>query len=301
MTFAVACFALAAVGACGSRSALDAVEPLRDASADAPPDVHDAAPEAEAEAGLPLPWAAGGPADLTGCDANDPPVAYLVDMGKRLYTYDPPSGKQTLVGHLPCNVNDSASPYVMTVSRERVAYVLYDNGYLQPWEMFRLDIPTMQCQQVAFIAPGASDMGIAMSRADGLEWMFATDVDSTQVALYRADPSTFVFSKVGDVGDLDFPFDLQSDAYDRLFGYTNSGWVYQIDSTTGALVAKQQIPGVGTPKSWTLLAWGTSLYLFDGDGQSTAVRRLDLATHVVTVLPPILGSMSGASAPPCVP
>jgi hypothetical protein len=290
---------LAAI-ACGARTDLDAVRagPPNAAEHDAADDVHDAADDVR-DAGNDVRDAADDVRDADlACPDGAAPTAYLLDQNGSLYTYSPQTLRADFVATPKCT---SALPWTLSVSREGVAYLVYED-----WRIYAFDLKTHACTPTPYRTGQlgiSSGQGIAVSRASSTETLFVygRPAGSVTTLLARADLTSFVLSEVGQPIASTSPetgFDMQADLSGHLFVYTPDGVVAELDATTAAVIDSR---AVGFPpfsdSSWAIMTYQDEVFLF-GDLQ---VARYDRASRTATVLGTVTGTSDivGASAVPC--
>ena len=287
MLFSLACSTAASgVAACGSRTGLAVpIDVEHDAGFDAP---HEADALVRDDAAI--------------CPDGGLPTAYLIDAAGALYVFDPASLHVQLLGTPNCGAQATEpGPWTLSVSREGVAYVVYED-----WNIYAVDLHTLACTQTPFV-PGqlgiSNNYAIAISRASGPERMFVFGLppgDGTKPVLASTDLSTFVLTEVGRPIALPAPeaeFDMQADAFGNLYLYTPDGVLTELGDTTGAVTGWSATGFPPPATSWAVMTYQDQVYLFGGH----EAARYDFATRRAVDLGPLtVGSnIVGASAIPC--
>jgi hypothetical protein len=221
-------------------------------------------------------------------------MAFLASVDGDFYRFDEATLTTTLVGHPNCAAG--AGPYTMTASREGDIYALYTD-----WHLYKIDPSTFACTLTPFVSIGSANVGVAVQRADGDEWLYVY-ANNGQPELERADLVTFQPKSVGFVTHPPpaYPLDFQSDVYGRLFGATASGIVVQIDPKTGASLGQDDL-GTAGATSWALLALGKHLYFFGAHFAATTsyLTGWDPDAKTVFTTGTVPFAVVAAAAAPC--
>ncbi len=260
----LACAAVASLPGCGGRTGLDVGVSPHEADASAPID----APVADASSPTDAPMA-----DVSSrCgDGGPSEVAYLLDSVGNLYSYDPDSGQETMLGTPSCA--DSNVQWTMTAGRDH-AYIVYTD-----WSIFQVDFATLDCSPTPFV-PGQLgldfEFGVALTGSGASEQLYYYGVPTggSSAILAVSDTVSFALALVGEVAPMPrggplFPVNLTADNAGHLFGYAPepSGYLLEIDATSGAvlLAVDESLPS-GPP--YATLSYEGSVYLL-GDNLVT--------------------------------
>jgi len=240
----------------------------------------------------------GRPAAM--CAGGAAPSAYLMAVNGTIFEFDPGSLAMRSLGTVACS--SSATPLTLTVTTGGTAYVLYSDGNL-----YAVDLGTLACSSTAFQSGQlglSSRIVIAIGAGNTADRLFAYGQSTTPV-LGLSDLTSFHLFDVGAAAASPsaFTLDLASDAYGRLFTLGTDGVLYEIDSTTGALLGADHT-GFDGVNGWTngvdgtaLMAYGQQLYFFSGD--AGGVSRYDVATKTLYPMGAVNQLVVGASSTPC--
>ncbi len=291
---------LAALPACGSRTALDVGQP-RDASpaVDSPAPRPDAAADA-ADAPAPLPDATADveptPDAATQCPDGGSPVAYLIDGSGTFFTFDPVGPTTTLVGRPSCP--DAAPVWDFTISREGTAYVTYED-----WRIFQVDLRTLTCAPTPYrsgqLGVTAFTATVVPTAAGEAMLYYANPGPAGAPVLARSDLTSFALTEIGPVvpelGAGNATYDIRGDALGHLYGLSSGGVFLDLDPSTAALLSAT--PTTFRGSSWALLTYEQQVFFFGG----ASVYSYDLAARTASFLRDLPVSAVGASAAPCLP
>src|SRR5205807_1146112 len=84
----------------------------------------------------------GGTGD--GC-SESAKLIYVVDLDKRLSSFDPTTLKFTDIGTLSCSAGIGATPFSMAVDRSATAWILYSSG-----QIFKVNTANATCVTTQF-------------------------------------------------------------------------------------------------------------------------------------------------------
>jgi len=250
---------IAALLACGARTAVDAPWIATDAAAPG-----DGGAALDAMAGRDASDAAReGDADGSACgDAGPSEHAYALDDLGAIWRYDPVAGVASRLGAPSCGNGDVQ--WTMTASRDR-AYIVYTD-----WTLYRVDLATLACSPTPF-DPGPlglqPEFGVAVTGSGASERIFVYGLTggSPNPILAVMDTSTFAPKKVADIHPAppqsSFPVNLTADESGRLYAFSPGGLVQVIDPTSGAVLQSVNT-GVSTMSTWATVAYATDLYLW---------------------------------------
>jgi hypothetical protein len=232
----------------------------------------------------------GGDADGTPWDGSMDDCSegakriYLVTEEKILLRFWPPTLELTEIGTLNCAPTSAgATPFAMSVDRNALAWVLYDDG-----EIFHVDTNTAGCTPTAFVPgqEGFDVFGMAfVADAPGgtAETLFIAGQGAganprMAAQLGRIDRDSL---DVSTSGSLDTFPDLTGTGAAELWGFfpfRTPAVVQQIDKADGSVSRTQTISIDFTDTfAWAFAFWGGDFYLFDqtATAASTAIYRLD--------------------------
>lgn len=266
------------------------------------------APEGGGGAG---PGGMGGEGGTGGMPPECEPGAllvYLVSSNNVLYSYKPSNGQLKTKGVLSCDSSGNASPFSMSVDRQGVAFVLYNDGNL-----YRVATKDASCESTAFV-PNQNGfltfgMGFARNLDTETDELFVSDIKfgGTSNGLARIDTDTLDLTVVG---PYDSPItdrmEMTSASDGNLYGYSldqngGGGWVVQLDKTTAAVLDQTFLP-VGDQSSALAFAfWNDDFYIFTSGGSVTDVTRYRPADGSVTALQQIGDVIVGAGVSTCDP
>jgi hypothetical protein len=204
-------------------------------------------------------------------------VVYVVDSDNSLYTFDPPTGEFGLIGTVDCG--NLSSPFSMAVTRDAVAYVLFQNG-----DIFEVSTSDATCTATPYVTgqSGFSVFGMG----------FATDgADTTAETLYIADSASLATIDddwiVGIVGSIAGDPELTGNGLGELWGFFPTAatpHVSQIDKANGSLVTTYPMSGLSSDASaWAFAYWGAAFYVFYESilDTSTYVYKVDAESGAV--------------------
>jgi hypothetical protein len=241
-------------------------------------------------------------ADTDGCSEESQKV-YVVDADESLYSFDPQSGGFELVGVIDCP--GEGQPFSMAVSREGVAYVLYQ-GAFSCVGINAVDITDASC---------LGDVGFACGQSgfDTFGMGFATDsADTTDEKLYvgksTTDGSTLAWIDtvtwtLTPIGPITSAPELTGNALGELWGFY--AWitpprVARIDKASGAESEVSTFPELSGNAAFAFAHWGGDYYLFHAPEGDTTVYKLSggtLSTYVASTGLYIVGAGVSTCAP----
>lgn len=278
----------------------------------------------------------GDGAQATNCTADGVDLVYVVDEQKDLLSFDPrllPGNPFVKIGTLACATTGNAIqkgaattpvPFSMSVDRDGVAWVLYNNG-----QLFEVSITTAACTPSGNTvgASGMSLFGMGFSTdvaGSGAEHLFlaggSTDPQMTPRKLASDDThaDNLTPTVIGNIAaSSDFSPELTGTNEGQLFGFfpnlVSPAYVQQIDKTSGAAVGSAYnlgASGLGAVTDWAFAQWNGIFYIFvttqSGIGpnasRNSTVRTLDPATGTYTVvLQNLTYYIDGAGVSTCAP
>jgi hypothetical protein len=288
------------VVACGSRTELLTPFPIEtgpggtapgddagtDASRDGPP------VDAPLEADAPL------DVDLNLCPQGTPPNAYLLDAGGTLYVFTPATLAVSALGTPSC-MGASGGPWTLSVSREGVAYVVYED-----WSIYAVELASLRCTRTPFVFGEQgieNQFGIAVSRDPSAERLYVLGTRRVPPSplLAASDLVSFQLSPVAVSGAIGGrSFDIQADLASHLYVYTPDGELSRIDLTAGRVEWSKPTNFLGPGNSWAVMPYEGQIYLF----ANQRVARFDEVTGTTTPLGTVSTpwNVVGASGVPCV-
>lgn len=261
----------------------------------------------------------------TGCErgrckgtCNDEAVKliYVVDSSNHLLSFDPrllPGDPFKLVGTLDCE--RSGSPFSMSVDRDGIAWVLYEDG-----ELFKVDIQDARCEASSFRpgSAGARNFGMGFATdtpgADTEKLYIAADDSSN--ALSAIDTARDVIPRpVGRIEAANNPNpELTGGSDARLYGFypqsAGVAFVQEIDRGSGGALGPRWMLGdapLGDVNAYAFARWGGKFYIFvttfdDSGFNNSTVRVLDPATgQFDTVRQNLPWRITGAGVSTCAP
>jgi hypothetical protein len=236
-------------------------------------------------------------ADTDGC-SEAAKVIYVVDSDNSLYRFDPPSKLFELIGTVDCG--NASSPYSMAVTRDAVAYVLFQNG-----DIFEVSTADASCTATPYLTgqSGFSIFGMG----------FASDGEgSVEETLYVAD--SYSLATIGDdwilsvVGAISGDPELTGNGLGELWGFFPTAatpHVSRIDKATAALATTYPMADLSNSASaWAFAYWGAAFYVFYESAldTSTNVYKVDAASGAVETYIAATGKrIVGAGVSTCAP
>ncbi|MBK6691437.1 MAG: hypothetical protein IPG50_04435 [Myxococcales bacterium] len=224
---------------------------------------------------------------------------YLVSDTGEFFRFDAANGSATLLTSLVCPAGPSA-PWTMAVTSD-AAYVLYTD-----WQLYRVDLRTFACSatnyvegQLGFPANvGVATVGTLSGDRLLVYGLGSFDGGPSGAMLASSDLSSFELDPVAPIvpNPINYPVDIKSDAYGRLFAADASGLLLSVNASTGQILGRDET-GIASGGSWALLVYEEQIYLFTGArGQ---VHRYDIATKQASQLGNTGHTIVGAGAAPC--
>jgi hypothetical protein len=247
----------------------------------------------------------GGLGDAaTGSDcSSEATLIYVVsDDDKSLYSFYPPSLKFTKIGVLACE--PGVTPFAMSVARDAVAWVIYDDGAL-----FRVSTTDASCTPTAFVSGqhGFTAFGMGFS-ANAPGSQAETLFGCWTQGLASIDTTSLVLTPVGTLPGLDISggCDLTGTGNGDLFTFIPqpSQWVIgQLDKTTSAPMWSHVLtPPIPAGGSWGTSFWGGDLYLYTALAGGSTVWRYSPSDQTTVELVADVGfTIVGAGQSTCVP
>lgn len=236
---------------------------------------------------------------------------YLLDRNNAFLRFEPDSGKITEIGKLSCS--GSASPFSMAVSRNAIAYVLYDDGNL-----YEVSTSDASCKPTKYKSSDPNfktfGMGFASDAAGGAQEtlyivaftgsFFSAGATSTLASL---DTNTWAITPRG---SLKGAAELTGNGKAELWGYfvASPMTVRQLDKSSGATIREIDVssidPILSLPSGWAFAFWGGSYYMFyqSSFGSSTSIYRVDPTSQKVEPVKMDIGyGIVGAGVSTCAP
>jgi hypothetical protein len=239
-----------------------------------------------------------------------------------LMSFYPPTATFTTIGTLNCPDPSGGSPFSMAVSRQGVAYVVYNDGNL-----FRVSTKTAQCGPTSFIPNNggfpttfgmgfAADIGDAGLGSEAGETLYLagdiTDPNSgfaDPVILGSLDTTTFRTRTIGTA-----PFilsELTGTGGGELYGFFPTAQlntdppaaIGQINKTTAQLLSSVTLPAISINTGWAFAFWGGDFYTFTApDMLDTIVQRYRPSDGTVVTVATVPGLViDGAGVSTCAP
>ena len=315
------------VAACGSRTGLlvpthhdggevaDATDATEEPGVDAQPDVVEEAdafeePDAELDVFIPP----DGP-DI--CPDAGSTVIYVVTLDGLLMSFYPPTATFTTIGPVSCPTTAADSPFSMAVSRQGVAYVVFQSGNL-----FRVSTRTAACGPTNFIPgnagfPSLFGMGFSADQpdggGDGGETLYlagdpgGVGVGNTQLA--TLDLTTFRTHPVGTIDPFITSAELTGTGSGELFAFyptsggTGPAAIGQIEKSNATLLSSVSLPSIDIADGWAFGFWGGDFYTFTApDMNDTLVQRYRPSDGTVVDVTTLAGHVvDGAGVSTCAP
>jgi len=247
-----------------------------------------------------------------GQNANECPMGaelvYVIDQfNYRISTFNPQNKTFTDLGSLSCPAMNGATPFSMSVDRQAIAWVLYNNG-----ELFRVVLPSLACSKTSWAgASGLKVFGMGFSTNEPMG-----DVDTlfvgggatqtqTSYTLAKLDTVTMIASPIGMQTVLP---EMTGNSKAELWGFmpdATSARVVQFDKTNGAALKTYNLPTLaGTMTGYAFAHWGGDYWVFliKNSEPSTTVYQVDGATGMIKGTTPTSGrTIVGAGVSTCAP
>jgi hypothetical protein len=265
----------------GSREVDSGAADVREADA---PDATDATDSADA--------------DMDAGPECTKPEAFVLLRSGELLQFDPKTAEMTPLGTPDCNA--TGNPYTLSVTRDRTAFILYED-----WNIYQVDLHDLHCSKTSFdqTAFGFTGLeGIAVSRSTPTETLYVYGPYSGGgVRLVAADVDTLSFALVGPVepDPHAYPIDMQSNQAGTLYGITDVGRFVEIRESDATLVSVTQAQ-FQAPDDWALMVYESETFLFGTTGVVTNFYRYDVASNDLSTVATFTSQgVVGASAVPC--
>jgi hypothetical protein len=218
-------------------------------------------------------------------------LIYVITEDNLLYTFSPTTSTFTMIGTVNCPDAGIGSTFSMAVSREGIAYVLYQSSGL-----FKVDTKTAACGAIPYV-PGQSGftlfgMGFASSGASETLYVEADPYQAPDGAtgLASIDTTSWKLTPIGGPKPPLAGGELTGTRSGGLFAFyyypsdTTGSRLGQLDKTTGLLestvyLSSPNIQGA----SFAMAFWGGSFYLFT-DGTVTKYTPATGTDSVVATL-----------------
>jgi hypothetical protein len=235
---------------------------------------------------------------------------YLLDLQRKLLRLEPGELRIQEVGTLTCD--PARSPVSMSVDRDGVAWVLYEDGRL-----YHVSTRDATCTPTSFV-PGQQGfevfgMGfVSLTAGSDEETLYVAGgawddfVPGGAARLGRVDPASLSLAPIGALTG--WP-ELTGTGAGELWAFypdSTPAAVVQLDRETAAPLRAFALDGVDTTdfSNWAFAFWGGQLHVFIQRQQdaSTSLWRLDPATGAVTEALHETGySIVGAGVSTCAP
>lgn len=234
-------------------------------------------------------------------------AVFVVSSQNRLYAYKPQDDVFEQRGVLRCP--SSSSPFSMAVSREGIAYVVFQNG-----QLFRVDTKDASCTKTDFQPnqePGFQRFGMGFApNPDGKgESMFVAEISFrvSSKGLATIDPKTNQLSYIGRFSvNPGLALELTPTGAGPLYGYFlnypgRGGTLVKIDTATGDILESTQL-NVGTNSSSLAVSWFNGyFFIFTSVPGGTEVNRYDPKQKELKVVGTINQTIVGAGVSTCAP
>lgn len=250
------------------------------------------------------------------CEDESTKLIYLVDTANDFMSFDPrllPGNPIKVIGKLKCG-RHWGSPFSMSVDRNGIAWVVYDNG-----EMFKVNITDAKCEASGYVAGSSGSltfgMGFVTDKPGGdTEKLYIAANDASN-GLHSIDTShDLVPHRVGTInGTDDRNPELTGTSEAKLYGFYpsmfSSAFVQEIDKRSGAAIGKKWPLGtdpLGDVTAYAFAQWGGVFYIFatidDGMDSNSTVRTVDRTTGKYrTIMTHLPYRISGAGVSTCAP
>ncbi|MCU0662276.1 MAG: hypothetical protein MUC50_08115 [Myxococcota bacterium] len=235
-----------------------------------------------------------------GC-SQEAKYIYVVTTDKALLKFDPGSKMFFEIGEIDCP--EYNSPVSMAVSRDAVAYVLYDGG-----KLFRVSTSDASCQgQMADLWTGNQEtrgMGFATVGNSTVEVLYTYRMNPAPPQLATIDTHTW---KTTPIGPMTGRPELTGTGKGELWGFFASApsgpIVARVDTETGALATTFDASAVGGPESWAFAFWGGAFYIFSKEYNepSTTVYEVKATGQLSVYMANTGVNIVGAGVSTCAP
>jgi hypothetical protein len=258
----------------------------------------------------------GTPTGSTDC-SEEAKLVYLVSSDRTFSSFNPkllPAAKAiTDLGTLNCN--SGGSPFSMSVDRDAVAWVLYQNDPGTPSELFRVEIRnSLKCTKVDFKAPEqftVFGMGfVSDAPGSSAEKLYIAGVpevapgNNSKLGIL----STSAPYGISEVGDTVGSPELTGTGDAKLWAFSPDSKppvVNQLDKQTGKPSKTFEAASLqGNPRAWAFAFWGGDFFVFlqRERERSTTVHRVKGADGALsTALADIGRTVVGAGVSTCAP
>ncbi len=251
------------------------------------------------------------------CTDEASKLIYLVDSANDFLSFDPrllPNDPFRMIGKLTCE-GGSGSPFSMSVDRQGVAWVTYDDG-----EMFKVDIADAHCEPSGYIAHASGSttfgMGFATDAPGSDSEHLYIAADDASSALHALDTAHDVVPRrVGTIHPAANPNpELTGGSDARLYGFypdsAGVAFVQEIDRASGDARGPRWPLGsapLGDVAAYAFAQWAGVFYIFvttvdGGLDMNSTVRTLDRATGAYqTIREHLPFRITGAGVSTCAP
>jgi hypothetical protein len=201
----------------------------------------------------------GSDGGSSGCSAQAK-LVYVIDLDNTFSSFQPGNSPTfTDIGTLQCPAFSGATPQSMSVDRNAIAWVLYNDG-----ELFRVDTGSLACTATGFAAGQKGfytfGMGFVSDTSGGTtDTLYIADNGE----LGTLDTSTL---QVATVGALNGQPELTGTGDARLFGFfpnATTPRVSQLDKSSAVEGTSYPLqPLAGSPNAWAFAFWGGDFWIF---------------------------------------
>jgi hypothetical protein len=234
---------------------------------------------------------------------------FVVSAQNGLLAYKPQEDLFEERGVLRCPNTFGATPFSMAVSREGIAYVVFQSGHL-----YRVDTTDASCQATDFKpnqSPGFRrfGMGYAPDPSGPGEKMYVAEITfhSPSKGLATIDPKTNELSYIGKFSkNPGMALELTPTGAGPLYGYFlnypgTGGTLVKIDTEDGRILETTPLD-VGTNSSSLAVAWFNGyFFIFTSKRGGTEVSRYDPKKKETKVVATINQTIVGAGVSTCAP
>jgi hypothetical protein len=256
--------------------------------------------------------AGGGLSD--GC-SEAAKLIYVVESNRTVSSFNPQwVGKAnpfTSIGQINCPASGNGQPFSMSVDRNAVGWVIYNNG-----ELFTVDLTqaSLPCTKTSFSPQqgvARFGMGFVADNPQGAnDTLFISgsglnsDLSSTTFATLGTAPPYAITSLATLTGapELTGTGDAKLWAF---FPSATAPQVWQLDKTTGAALTTFNASALqGKPTAWAFAFWGGDFFIFlmRQSESETHVWRMNGQTGAVSDVVPVTGRhVVGAGVSTCAP
>jgi len=261
------------------------------------------------------PGSGGDDDDGTGTDGANPngdcadgtELVYTIDqLDNKLSQFDPATKTFHDIGPMQCQVSGGATPFSMSVARDGMAWVLYNDG-----ELFKVSIVTLACQKTQWSSPNGLKvfgMGFSTDMPGGsAETLYVGGGQSQTQSSYTLAAINTASLTAMPIGQQPALPEMTGTGNAELWGFfpdATTPRVVQFDKTTGAIIKSFNEPTLAAQDpGYAFAQWGGDYWVFlVRSGGSTTVYQVDGMTGAIESTTAAPGrTIVGAGVSTCAP